>query len=173
VSEPAGSRLATAIARHRAAVEHYLRVAAEVREEAWNEPAAPGKWSADEITTHLRLALEALAREASGGAGMRVAVSAPRAFLFRWTILPRILATGRFPRVRAPREIRPAGPRLSRDDSLALLRAAADDTERICAATGARRATHPYFGRIRLEAMLRLFARHTQHHERQILAGRV
>jgi hypothetical protein len=170
VSASVSGPLAAAIAQHRAAVERYLRTAAVVPAESWNEPAAAGKWSADEVTTHLRLALEALARELSGGPPMKVIPSPLWARIYRWTILPRILATGRFPRARAPREIRPAGPALPREESLARLRAAADAADRICVDAGAHRATHPYFGRIRVEAMLRLFARHTEHHERQVVA---
>jgi hypothetical protein len=168
VSESPSPALTSAIAQHREALEHYIDAAARTPAEAWSRPAAPGQWSADEVTTHLRLALEALGRELSGGEAMKVVPSPWRARVYRWVILPRILATGRFPRVRAPREIRPSGPPLAREESLARLHAAADTVDRLCAATAARRVTHPYFGRVRVVDMLRLFARHTAHHERQV-----
>jgi hypothetical protein len=168
VSERPSPALRSAIAQHREALAHYCEAAARTPAEAWSQPAAPGQWSADEVTAHLRLALEALAGELSGGESMRLIPSPWRARVYRWVILPRILATGRFPRARAPRETRPSGTPLPREESLARLRAAADAVDRLCAGTGARRVTHPYFGRVRVVDMLRIFARHTAHHERQV-----
>jgi hypothetical protein len=162
------SARARGIADHRDAVARFLSTAADVPEHAWRQPRPSGKWSADEITTHLRLALEALARELAGGEPMRRVLSRPRELYARWVYLPRILKTGRFPAARAPREIRPGSPGLSREEAIRRLRSAAESVETACADSGSRCVTHPYFGRIALDAMLRLFARHTDHHERQL-----
>jgi hypothetical protein len=167
--------LAAALAEHRAAVETYLRRAAEVSSERWSCAVAPGKWSPEEITEHLRLALDRLDRELRGETAMRCRLPAWKRFLLRRRALPGILRTGRFPRgVPAPREIRPSAPGTPQGEALRGLAAAAEGFAAACRAESSparRRLTHPYFGSLALPQFHRLLALHTLHHRDQLPPG--
>jgi hypothetical protein len=171
MTSPGRAHLAAALADHRAAHEAYVRRAGRIPSDQWRRPATPGKWSPSEITEHLRLALETLRRELEGQPAMRVILTPWKRFTLRWTILPSILRTGRFPRgVRAPREIRPADPPEERDEALRRLDEAHARFASACGEPSAagRRLTHPYFGPLPLTRFHRLLARHADHHARQL-----
>jgi DinB superfamily len=103
---------------------------------------------------------------------MELRLSRPRRWLFRHTLLPRILATGKFPAgARAPRETRPRTDSPSSAASLQALTEQADVfiqslSERACA--GRVRLTHAYFGPMSARQALRLVTVHTRHHADQL-----
>ena len=172
----AASRLARAVAQHRAARERLERAARAVPADAWTLPRAPGKWSPAEICEHLALMDEAALRELSGGAPMRRPLPRWKERLLNLTAMRWILATGRFPKAPAPRESRPVqGARDAGelDAVLARMRASAALLEERLgvAAPGRRlRLSHPYFGPIDARATLRMLARHCAHHAGQLEA---
>lgn len=169
----ASALLVGPLAEHRSAADSFLRAGRAVPEPAWTRPVAAGKWSPAQIAEHVRLSFEVLTRELVEGTGMRVVVSPWKRFLFRRLFLNRIVRTGRFPRgIRAPREARPVAPPATRSEALRLVEAAAADFEGACANVAdprSRRLTHPYFGRVPLPLACRFLARHTRHHQDQLV----
>jgi hypothetical protein len=157
---------------HAAAVGSFLRAAGQIAASEWDRPPADGKWSAAEVVEHVRLSFDVMATEVKGGSGMRVVVSPWKAFVLRWLFLPRILRTGRFPRgSRAPKEVRPTPTSADRNEAMARLRVASEELSDACARVASprsRRLTHAYFGPLPLPTVLRLLARHTRHHEKQL-----
>jgi hypothetical protein len=168
-----GGALAAALAEHRAALAAFVERARRVPPAQWERPAAPGKWSAGEITEHLRLALEALDRELRGDSAMRRVLPWWKRILLRRTVLPRILRTGRFPKGVAPREVRPSAPGIGQAEALRRLTEALGRFEAACGNRSAfgRRLTHPYFGGLALPRYYRLLALHTLHHREQLPRG--
>lgn len=158
---------------HEEAVADVARAAERIPLEHWLAPRAEGKWSPAEVVEHLTLAYDVLLRELAGGAGMRLKVKFWQRVLLRFTVLPRILRRGDFPKgVRAPREIRPA---TANPDPAAALTTFREHAARFAAAVDAARSsgrrvrlTHPYFGHGGVEEALLLCARHLQHHRRQL-----
>jgi hypothetical protein len=166
--------LESALLENRRAHEAYVQSASAIPPEAWDRPAAAGKWSPGEITEHLRLSLDALERELRGETGIAVRVSGWKQVLLRHWVLPRMLRTRRFPAgVRAPRETRPATPDAPPAEALRRLAGALDRFEKACAAQPRplRRLTHPYFGALTLPRFHRLLALHTLHHRAQLPPG--
>ena len=162
--------LEAGLAAHRGAVEEFASRAARVGPDAWARPPAPEKWSPAELTEHLRLALAAVAQELAGGAGMRPVLPGWTRLLLRWSVLPRILGGGWFPKgARAPRETRPTAPDGDPTQALRRLAAELERYESICRACPPRaRLTHPYFGRLPLARANRLLAAHARHHAGQL-----
>jgi hypothetical protein len=165
--------LAAALLENRRAHEAYVHGASGIPPDAWDRPSSPGKWSAGEITEHLRLALEAVDRELAGERPMNRRLPGWKQFLLRNLVLPRILRTRRFPTgARAPRETRPSGPAVPPAEALRRLTEALDRFETACAERGPRcHLTHPYFGRLDLPRFHRLLALHTLHHRAQLPSG--
>jgi hypothetical protein len=164
--------LEVALARHREAVAAFLASAAATQPDVWIRPASEGKWSPAQIAEHLRLAVEAVRRELDQGPGMKLQLSAWKRFLLRRAVLPKLLATGRFPPgVRAPREIRPALTPGSREEALRRLEAAAAELETRCRAhphAATLRLLHPYFGALPASDLIRILAWHALHHRSQL-----
>jgi hypothetical protein len=165
-------RLEEALARHRAAVEDFLASASRTPSVDWERGIADGKWSPAEITEHIRLSLEAVNRELDQGSGMRIVVSPWKRFLLRRAVLPGLLATGRFPKgVRAPREIHPSLPTVSKQELLHRLEAVAAELEARCLAhprTQRLRLTHPFFGALPAADLVQILAWHALHHRAQL-----
>jgi hypothetical protein len=170
--DDARSELAAALAEHRAAVREFSDRATRVAPGLWTRPPAPEKWSPAEVAEHLRLALEALGRQLSGGAAMRPMVPGWTRWLLRWQVLPRILGGGWFPGgARAPREARPRDP--DADPAVAMRRLSEELArfETACRAADPKtRVTHPYFGPVPLRELNRLLAAHARHHAGQLPA---
>jgi hypothetical protein len=164
--------LDVALARHRDAVAAFLVSAAATQPDAWTRPAAEGKWSPAQIAEHLCLAVEAVKRELDQGPGMKLRLSAWKRFLLRRTVLPKLLATGHFPRgVRAPREIRPTLLSGSREEALRRLEGAASELEASCRKDPrgeSLRLAHPYFGALPASDLIRILAWHALHHRAQL-----
>ena len=164
--------LEVALARHRDAVAAFLASAAATEPDVWSRPASEGKWSPAQIAEHLSLAVEAVRSELDQGPSMRIVLPAWKRFLLRHTVLPGLLATGRFPAgVRAPREIRPALSTATREESLRRLEIAASELEASCRQDrrgGALRLSHPYFGALRASDLIRILAWHALHHRAQL-----
>ena len=95
-----------------------------------------------------------------------------RRWMFRHTILPRILATGIFPAgARAPRETRPRETAADAESGLAALAGQATGFDQELTARAARqrvRLTHAYFGPMSARQSLQLVAVHVRHHANQI-----
>jgi hypothetical protein len=162
----------TAMADHDAAMAEVLGAIGEVPESRWTDPPAPGKWSAAEVTLHLVLTYQHLTREQRGEGTIRVLPRPWRSWLLKHLVLPRLLGSAALPRgVRAPREVRPAGPLPSLEGAVVSLSgegrawAEAMTRNRVVPRAG---ATHPFFGRLPLLTMLRITTLHTRHHCRQI-----
>jgi len=107
----------------------------------------------------------------TGGTGLRV--RSPwwlRPFL-RWRFLGGILDSARFPRSRAPRELRPGAGPFERETTLRAIESAAADLERNAVAhwDDSRAAvTHHVFGDLNAADGMRLATAHTVHHTRQL-----
>lgn len=151
----------------RAAAAFHAR-AEGVPSEAWDHPRREGKWSPAQETEHIVLSHELLLGQLEGGPAMRIIATGWRQLALRWIVLPYILATGRFPRARAPRESRPSGATAGRDELLARLDRAAHGVVDAVRRNepGARRVRllHPYFGSMSIGQVVRLSAVHTRHH---------
>jgi len=161
-----------AAADHRAEVAAAAAAFAAVPDDAWERPLGDGKWSAAEISQHLVLAFEKLAREIHGGPSVRFMVPAWKRAVFRRLFLGRMLRGNWWPGgVQAPPEARPEPPFPSRADALTRLGESADGFERAIRDAHARRhpgITHPYLGRLAPAVALRFFAFHTRHHRLQL-----
>lgn len=170
----ADARWRASVAQHRAAIADYADAVRALDDEGWTRPWAAGKWTPAEITEHLTLAYEAFLREIRGEGGMKMKVFGLRRRILRWFVLPHILFHRSFPvKAVSPREIRPTGASMQRDQALAGLLAAADDAERAIEAVRHRRdavITHPYFGGIDPTRGLKFAAVHVEHHTRQVRA---
>lgn len=161
--------LARALELHRSAVDDLVARAVSVPDRGWQEPIGAGKWSPAEIVAHLVCTYDTLIAELGGGAGMRIRTSFWQMWLLRLTILPRILASGVFPKgAVAPRETRPQAG-LGRDEGLALFRERAGQLEAAAlAARPGQRLTHAYFGAAKLSHGVLLCTRHIEHHAAQL-----
>jgi hypothetical protein len=164
------------LADHTAALDEYLASALSLSPETWSRPMAAGKWNPAEITSHVAEAYRVLRAELNGQPGMGLRGSRLRRFIFRHTILPRLLAGKPFPPgVRAPRETRPKVASSDRQTALTELSSVADQ---FTAELGARarlanpRLSHAYFGLLSTREVLQLLAVHTRHHARQLAACR-
>ena len=164
-----------AAAEHELVVREFLDVCGQCTEADWNQPPAPDKWSMAAVSLHICNAYEVAGDAVTGGPGMRLRVSRPYAWFLRTAILPLILATKRFPRATAPREVRPnaeEADRLAPDAASIRLRRAADNALRAFHDAGrdpaAPRMNHAYFGPINAYTALRLLSAHTRHHTRAL-----
>lgn len=164
-------RWARALDDHDGAIEAYIATIAGIPADAWHREPAPGKWSAATVTLHLVEAYELGCRAVIGGASMRLVVPPWRAWILRKVLLPILIVRGRFPRARAPREVRPdldAAMAWTRADATERLRASAADAATSFRAADRtperRRFTHAYFGPLSPYLALRMLTAHTQHH---------
>jgi hypothetical protein len=161
-------------ADHNAAIQKFVMIVQQLPPDSWSRPLAPGKWTPAEVTSHLAESYRILRAELAGGPGMGLRLSRFRRWVFRHTILPRILEKGLFPPgARAPREIRPREIMEDASTALTILTAEADAfvqdlTTRV--SSGRVHLTHAYFGPMSARQGLQLVAVHTRHHARQ-LAG--
>jgi hypothetical protein len=175
------ARVAAAARAHARAVSAYADAALAVRPELWLAPRAPGKWSPAEITAHLALVHDAGVAELAGGPPMALRTTRWQRVLLRYTLMPVLLAGGRFPRnVRAPREVRPVpaaavsgeDPAACRDAAVAAFNAGAAAFARAVLQAAAERPrarfTHAYFGGLALHQALRFCAVHIDHHRAQL-----
>jgi len=165
-------QLEEALARHRAAVDRFVTSASLTEAGDWDRGIADGKWSPAQITEHLRLSLEAVHRELDGEGSMRIVLPFWKRYLLRRAVLPRLLATGRFPTgVRAPREIRPASPTAPKEDALRELERLVGEFEARFHAdprSASRRLAHPYFGALPAHELVLILAWHALHHRGQL-----
>lgn len=180
--EPPNATLDEALDLHRQAAKAFARAAATMPEEKWSRPLGEGRWTPGEVCKHLNLAYEVLIDELDGGPGMTILPAWWQRILIRFTMLPRLLKGAPFPKVRAPREIRPSGPGAPETpgDGYDVPRAEAIQTFQDLADRfdmGVRKShrdnpktqiSHAYFGRCSLDKGVVLCARHIQHHGKQI-----
>lgn len=161
------------LAEHDAAVRGFVRECERMDAADWQRPPAPGKWTPAAVALHLCQAYEIGIDEERRRAGMRMKLSPLQAFISRTFVLPYILITGRFPRVRAPREVAPdlaESGRLTRDAAAQRLTRAATgcgaELRRVAREEPAFRFTHAYFGPLPPYRVLRMLSAHTRHHTR-------
>jgi hypothetical protein len=166
---------AALVARHSAAVEEFLHSSRRIPSAHWTQPLGPGKWTPAEITSHLCESYQILRQELAGGPGMQLRLRWYHRWVFRYTLLPRILSSGNFPTgARAPRETRPRKVTLDPKTALLALSTQADAfvQELSDRARGGRvRLTHAYFGSMSARQSLILVTVHTAHHARQLAAA--
>jgi hypothetical protein len=163
-----------AVAKHDAAVREFIAACESCPQQDWHR-APDGKWSAAAVALHVCNTYE-LGRDAMGsGKGMRLIVSPRYAWALRTFVLPWIIATTRFPRARAPREVVPGEnetKRLTLDAARTRLmgaaREACETMRRAGAAGSAPRMNHAYFGPLSPYSALRLLTAHTRHHARSL-----
>ena len=158
---------------HRTSVDAFLQAAQTIDASRWSLPRAEGKWSPAEVAEHIRLAYEALLKELGGKGGMKIKTSWWQRALLNLIFKPRLLATGSFPAgVRAPREARPGAVLGDRTETLAAIRSMSeefDEKMHQAAQNGGARLTHPYFGRVKADEVMRFCAVHNEHHRKQLV----
>ncbi|HEX5635109.1 MAG TPA: DinB family protein [Gemmatimonadales bacterium] len=160
-------------AEHAAAVRDFVESLRRVPASGWQHAARERAWTPAGVALHVIRSYEVGCRGAAGDGGMRLMVPPARARVARTLFLPIILATGRFPPARAPRETVPEvgeAAALGQEEAIARLVRTADE-----AASALRRAdapgsrvlvTHAYFGPLEPRRVLRLLSVHTRHHAR-------
>jgi hypothetical protein len=154
---------------HRAAVREFVERASALDAVEWLTPRAEGKWTPAQEARHLILTYEALTRDLTGGAQLRLRGNPWKRRVWRWIGLTSILWRKRIPvAVRAPREVRPEWEPASANELLPLLRARADEFDAVyvhaCEAEPSRCLSHPMFGALSLDHAIRLMSVHTRHH---------
>lgn len=164
-----------AVAEHELVVRGFLSVCGKCATADWHRPPAPNKWSTAAVALHICNAYEVAGNSVTGGPGMQLRVSRPYAWFLRTAVLPFILATKRFPRATAPREVRPnaeEAEQLTPEAASIRLRRAADSAVRAFRDAGRNpaspRMNHAYFGAINAYTALRLLSAHTRHHTRAL-----
>jgi len=164
--------LETALLEHRSSIEAFLAAAEAVPEAQWARPVGPGKWSPGQISEHLSLTLEAVAREVRGGPPIPFRLAWWQRFWIKQRYLPGILERKQFPSgARAPREIRPAAVAAPRGEALARLGTANTGIARAYAENpqaAGRRLRHPYFGALTAPDFFAVNALHVLHHRSQL-----
>lgn len=172
---PTARSWARTLGEHDVAVSAFVDVVRSIPESEWHVASAPGKWSPAEEVLHVALSYEVALRGVRTGEGMRPRVSPMRATLLRWLVLPVMLASGWFPRAKAPVEIRPPKPGasenvdLTRPALLGRLRERAREVrEELPASRPETRFRHAYFGDLAPERAIRMLAAHTRHHSRRL-----
>jgi hypothetical protein len=162
---------ATGIDAHREAVARFVQAAVKIEDGAWGVHAAAECWSPGQVAEHIAVTYGLLVAELGGRQGMRSRLPYWKQVFIRWRFLPVILHQGRFPKTRAPREIRPPDEPRAKAIVIEALEADAhsfEDGLTRARAEGRGSLTHPYFGRLRAEKMLGLITAHTEHHRRQL-----
>jgi uncharacterized damage-inducible protein DinB len=162
---------ATSINAHREAVARFTQAAAKIEDRAWSARTSAQNWSPGQVAEHIAVTYGLLVAELSGRQGMRKHLPYWKQVVIRWRFLPAILRGGRFPKTRAPREIRPPEEPRTKAIVIEALQADArsfEDGLSRARAEGRGSLTHPYFGRLRAEKMLGLITAHTEHHRRQL-----
>jgi Protein of unknown function (DUF1569) len=161
---------ATCETRQRALAE-FLRCARAVEPSAWDRARDAEAWSPAQIAEHVRLAYVVVGAPLTGGTGLRVRTPWWLRPFLRWRFLGGILDSARFPRSRAPRELRPGPGPFDREETLRAIESAAAELERnaVTRWNDARAAvTHHVFGNLDAADGLRLATAHTVHHTRQL-----
>jgi hypothetical protein len=158
-----------AVARDEAAVEDVIACWSVFDAGAWAAPVAPGRWSPALLADHLVRAYRLGAAVGTPAGTMQTALPRPLAWLAGRTVLPLLLATGRFPRGgQAPPEVVPQTSAPDAAQGSAALRSAATAARAALVAANAHRprpmVTHAYFGAMPPLLALRLLTAHTRHH---------
>ena len=160
------------VSRHHEGVSRFLEAAERLDDVAWQARAAADRWCPGQVAEHVALTYDRLLKELDGvGEPRKPRLRFWKRTLLRWRVLPQILNEGRFPKARAPREIRPPDEPRPQKVVLKGLRADADRFEVSLAharANGGGRLTHVYFGKLGPDQMLRFMTAHTEHHRRQL-----
>lgn len=160
------------IADHKAALEAFVADAASLEPAIWASPRAEGKWSAAEVSEHLRLAYTTILAELEEKGGFRIRTRWWQRLFLRLFYLPGILRTGRMPRrAPAPREIRPANTAYDRPSTLDHLRREGDRFLEAMTAIDLstfKGLTHPFFGKLAPFASIRIITIHVRHHHEQV-----
>jgi hypothetical protein len=168
------ARWNSAVAAHEAAVRDFVAACERCSADDWQR-SADGKWSTAAVALHICNAYEVARDAMTRGVGMRMRVSQRYAWFLRNFVLPIILATTRFPRARAPREVVPDENEtklLTRDAAMTRLtrvaREASDAFRNAASNESAPRMTHAYFGALDPYTAFRLITAHTRHHTRAL-----
>lgn len=158
---------------HQHALAAFLETARAVEPVAWERARDAESWSPAQVAEHVRLAYVVVGAPLTGGTGLRVRTPWWLRPFLRWRFLGGILDSARFPRSRAPRELRPGPGPFEREATLRAIESAAAELERNAIAhwDDARAAvTHHVFGALGAADGLRLATAHTVHHTRQLRA---
>lgn len=165
------TRLETAIADNRAAVEEFVAAARALDAATWVAPRGEKRWSPAQIAEHLAIVYEYNRKVVKGDAGK----GAPWFLqpLARWFIVDRTLKAGRFTRKgRAPAIFRPvAKTPATSSELLARLTAAVTGMEadiRSGHPAGRHTVAHPFFGTLDTIDWMTLQAIHARHHRSQL-----
>jgi hypothetical protein len=158
---------------HNRAAHEASAVAEAIAAERWRTPLAEGKWTPAEVVEHLTLGYDIFLKQLAGGEGMVLKTKWWMQIMLRLTMVPGILKGKGFPKgARAPREVRPATPSISKEEAIDRLRKRAKefDAAIVKAQAGKERLrlTHAYFGRLSLPDAVVLCARHIEHHTAQM-----
>lgn len=161
-----------ALAEHTRVLAAFDAALAAVPASRWHVAPDERTWSAAALALHVADSYAFGVEAAFGRAAMQRRTPAPVAWFARTVLLPRLLASERFPRgAQAPAEVVPDLARAAALDQPAMrhhLDAVA--REAVAALQDAARhrpgirITHAYFGPLRPLAALRLLSAHTRHH---------
>ncbi|HEY5220243.1 MAG TPA: DinB family protein [Gemmatimonadaceae bacterium] len=154
---------------HTGAADDFAARANAIPGDRWDVPRAPGKWTPAQEAKHLVLGYGAYIRELHGEPTFRLKGRWWQRRLWRWTFLPRILASGQIMRaVRAPREVRPPDAPGDQTTLIAEFHSAIAtfDTavREVQHESPGQRVRHPYFGALTLTELVRFCTVHIRHH---------
>lgn len=163
---------AAARAEHHEVVAEFLATIEHFSEERWQRTPRPNKWSAATLADHVTVTYAYGRDAAHTGVGMGLLVPRPLAWAARTFILPRMLASKRFPRgAEAPAEVRPVlgnatglSQQQAREELTARAAEALEAFERARRERPSLTITHAYFGPLSLLQTLRMVNAHTRHH---------
>jgi hypothetical protein len=163
------------VADHAKAADEFVAAISGMTDAEWTSRTTPDSWSAAEITDHLARTYSQYAGESRGKDSLRKRLGPVRRTLVNLLVKPRLLASGVFPKAKAPRSLRPGGGPPTPADGIALFRATGEsclrDLEIMAQRRPHRGLVHPLFGTLPLHEAVRFATHHIRHHRRQLPAA--
>lgn len=154
---------------HSDAAADLASAAAAVPSGKWLVSRAGSKWAPADVIEHLSLSYDVALRELGGGAGMVIRTRWWQRMFLRLTMMRKLLDHGIFPEgAPAPREVRPVRTEQDQATAIARFRELAAAFTAAAAQSESARFTHAYFGTMNARDALLMFARHIQHHQKQL-----
>jgi Protein of unknown function (DUF1569) len=137
---------------------------------SWQVPRAAGKWSPSQIVEHVAIAIEESAHVALGEPSKFPTLPFFVRPVVRALFFNRILASGKFPKARAPKSLAPVRCPASAAEARARLDGALARLEQACRARSAAGVVDsPIIGVVPVEDFARFQTLHLRHHIKQMI----